>query len=96
MFQNEPEEWDCNNVNVFAKEIELWKTLYTLRERVRLFNKTLSILGQNKVYVRADLSKDKNHSVESLFMILVLKLTGIPLGTRSYKLKGIIGFLPKR
>jgi len=51
------------------KKLNHGKTLYTLLESSPLFNKTPSILGQNKVYVRADLSKDKNHSVESLFMI---------------------------
>jgi hypothetical protein len=59
--QNEQNE--KGNVDILAKEIGSWKDFrYVLREENALiFNEMPSGCGQNKDYIRAVISKDKNH-----------------------------------
>jgi hypothetical protein len=69
------EQKEDENVDVLAKEIELWTSFeYALREENRLlFNKMLSECKQNECYIKAANSKDEFFSAESLFMVLILQ-----------------------
>jgi hypothetical protein len=71
--QNEPEVND--DIDILAKGIESWKDFrYALREEdAPLFNEMLSECRHDKDYIGAVISKGKNYSSESLFILLVLQ-----------------------